>query len=32
MILSHGQGEVVRQDGLKISVVDVIGWLLGLER
>jgi hypothetical protein len=31
MILSHGPGEVIRQDGLEIYVVDVIGWLLGLE-
>ena len=31
MILTHGFGEVIRQDGLEITVVDVIEWLLGLE-
>ena len=31
VILSHGPGETIQQDGLEISVVDVIGWLLGLE-
>jgi predicted AAA+ superfamily ATPase len=28
LILSNGQGEVIRQDGLEIQVVDVIEWLL----
>jgi hypothetical protein len=31
VILSHGPGETIQQDGLEISVVDVISWLLGLE-
>jgi uncharacterized protein len=31
VILSHGPGETIRQEGLEISVVDVIGWLLGWE-
>ena len=31
MILTQGSGEVIQQDGLEIQVVDVIGWLLGLE-
>ena len=29
LILSNGQAEVIRQDGLEIQVVDVIEWLLG---
>jgi predicted AAA+ superfamily ATPase len=29
LILSQGAGEVIRQDGLEIQVIDVIEWLLG---